>query len=63
MGKTDARRSLDIYKKFAKQTEETHIYLDHAKRFENDMQMSIPSVKHVGISTTPPLYIETDSLL
>ena len=47
MGKPEAQRSLEIYKRFAKQTEEIHIYLDHAKRLERDMNMSIPTVKHV----------------
>ncbi|KAI8146686.1 ANTH domain-containing protein [Fennellomyces sp. T-0311] len=55
MSKPDARRSLDIYKRFAKQTEETHTYLDHAKRFENDMNLNIPSVKHAPLSLAAAL--------
>ena len=48
MGRPEAQRSLEIYKKFAKQTEEIHSYLDHAKRLERDMNMNIPTVKHVS---------------
>ncbi|KAG2225365.1 hypothetical protein INT45_005609 [Circinella minor] len=55
MGKPEAQRSLEIYKKFAKQTEEIHSYLDHAKRLERDMNMNIPTVKHAPLSLAAAL--------
>ncbi|KAI7876483.1 ANTH domain-containing protein [Mucor mucedo] len=46
MDKTDARTSLDIYKRFAKQTEDTISFLDRARRLQHELNISIPSVKH-----------------
>ncbi|KAI8968852.1 AP180 N-terminal homology domain-containing protein [Mycotypha africana] len=47
MNKTDARASLDIYKLFAKQTEDTIAYLDRARQYQHDLNISIPKVKHI----------------
>lgn len=48
MQKSDAKQALDIYKTFAQQTELTIEYLNSAKRLEGDLQMGIPSIKHVS---------------
>lgn len=48
MNKSDARTSLGIYKRFARQTEETTNYLDRMKRLQNDLNMNIPMLKHVS---------------
>lgn len=48
MDKSDARTSLEIYKRFAKQTEDTISFLDRARRLQNDLNISIPTVKHVS---------------
>ncbi|KAL1928006.1 hypothetical protein VTP01DRAFT_3411 [Rhizomucor pusillus] len=50
MNKTDARTSLGIYKRFARQTEETTNYLDRMKRLQNDLNMNIPMLKHAPLS-------------
>lgn len=47
MSKSEAKKALEIYKSFAKQTEYTIDYLNDAKRLQNDLKMSIPEVKHV----------------
>lgn len=49
MKKSDARTSLEIYKRFARQTEETISFLDRARRLQHELSISIPSVKHVTI--------------
>lgn len=49
MDKSDARTSLEIYKRFAKQTEDTISFLDRARRLQNDLNISIPTVKHVSV--------------
>lgn len=48
MKKDDARISLDIYKRFADQTEATTKYLDKARRLQGEMGITIPALKHVG---------------
>ncbi|KAI9252379.1 ANTH domain-containing protein [Phascolomyces articulosus] len=55
MSKPDAQRSLEIYKRFANQTEEIHSFLDHAKRYERDMNMDIPTMKHAPLSLAAAL--------
>jgi hypothetical protein len=47
MSKKDAKEALDIYKNFAQQTEYTIEYLNDARKLQNDLQMSIPTIKHV----------------
>lgn len=51
MAKTDARESLEIYKRFAKQTEAIIDYLSMAKRLQRDLQIEIPIGKHVCIQS------------
>lgn len=48
MNKSDATTALNIYKTFAQQTELTIAYLNEARKLENNMQMSIPPIKHVS---------------
>lgn len=48
MEKPDARTSLEIYKRFARQTEDTISFLDRAKTLQHELQLSIPTVKHVS---------------
>ncbi|KAI8644318.1 ANTH domain-containing protein [Parasitella parasitica] len=55
MDKEDARTSLEIYKKFAKQTEDTSVFLDRARRLQNDLSMTIPTVKHAPLSLAAAL--------
>ncbi|CEP20084.1 hypothetical protein [Parasitella parasitica] len=55
MDKQDARTSLEIYKKFAKQTEDTSAFLDRARRLQSDLNMTIPTVKHAPLSLAAAL--------
>ncbi|CAO0797905.1 unnamed protein product [Mucor circinelloides] len=55
MDKSDARTSLEIYKRFAKQTEDTISFLDRARRLQNDLNISIPTVKHAPLSLAAAL--------
>ncbi|KAK4521066.1 Myosin type-2 heavy chain 1 [Mucor velutinosus] len=55
MDKSDARMSLEIYKRFAKQTEDTISFLDRARRLQNDLNISIPTVKHAPLSLAAAL--------
>lgn len=48
MSKSDAQTSLGIYKRFARQTEEVIKFLDRARRMQTELQMTVPSLKHVG---------------
>lgn len=48
MNKSDATTALNIYKTFAQQTELTITYLNEARKLENNLQMSIPPIKHVS---------------
>jgi hypothetical protein len=53
MNKVNARQSLDIYKRFERQAESTISFLEMAKRLQNDLNMPIPSIKHVRIRFSP----------
>ncbi|KAL4209031.1 ANTH-domain-containing protein [Rhizopus microsporus] len=55
MKKSDARTSLEIYKRFARQTEETISFLDRARRLQHELSISIPSVKHAPLSLAAAL--------
>ncbi|KAI9478626.1 MAG: ANTH domain-containing protein [Benjaminiella poitrasii] len=55
MDKSDARTSLEIYKRFAKQTEDTIAFLNRARRLQHDMNISIPQVKHAPLSLAAAL--------
>lgn len=48
MNKADATTALNIYKTFAQQAELTIAYLNDARKLENDIQLSIPAIKHVS---------------
>jgi hypothetical protein len=48
MNKADARTSLDIYKRFAKQTEDIIAFLERARQLQHELNISIPTVKHVS---------------
>jgi phosphatidylinositol-binding clathrin assembly protein len=47
MSRTDAERSLRIYKVFVERTNEVIEYLSEAKALEHAMRLQIPNVKHV----------------
>ncbi|KAG1441929.1 hypothetical protein G6F56_011274 [Rhizopus delemar] len=55
MSKPDARTSLEIYKRFAKQTEDTITYLERAKRLQRELNISIPNVNHAPLSLASAL--------
>ncbi|KAI8584279.1 hypothetical protein K450DRAFT_219073 [Umbelopsis ramanniana AG] len=55
MSKPDARESLEIYKRFAKQTEAVIDYLSMAKRLQRDLQIEIPIGKHAPLSLATAL--------
>jgi hypothetical protein len=57
MNKVNARQSLDIYKRFERQAESTISFLEMAKRLQNDLNMPIPSIKHVRIRFSPLIAI------
>jgi hypothetical protein len=47
MSRTDAERSLRIYKTFVERTNEVIEYLSEAKALEHAMLLQVPNVKHV----------------
>lgn len=55
MDKSDARTSLEIYKRFAKQTEDTISFLERARRLQHELHISIPTVKHAPLSLAAAL--------
>ncbi|KAI8389352.1 AP180 N-terminal homology domain-containing protein [Blakeslea trispora] len=55
MNKENATKSLKIYRRFAEQTELTIDYLNEAKRYQQDLQMNIPAVKHAPLSLAAAL--------
>ncbi|KAL0088486.1 ANTH domain-containing protein [Phycomyces blakesleeanus] len=55
MSKHDARASLDIYKRFARQTEEIIEFLNRARHLQSELQMSIPAIKHAPLSLAEAL--------
>lgn len=48
MKKEDAVEALKIYKRFAQQTESTITHLKEARKYQNDLQMDIPTINHVS---------------
>jgi len=58
MSRTDAERSLRIYKTFVERTNEVIEYLSEAKALEHAMRLQIPNVKHVP----PPLSTDFSSV-
>ncbi|KAI9252525.1 ANTH domain-containing protein [Helicostylum pulchrum] len=55
MDKSDARTSLEIYKRFARQTEDTISFFNRAKSLQHELNISIPSVKHAPLSLATAL--------
>ncbi|KAI8070946.1 ANTH domain-containing protein [Gongronella butleri] len=55
MGKADARLSLEIYRRFARQTEEVTAFLDRARKYQAEMQINIPVAKHAPLSLAAAL--------
>ncbi|KAI9030952.1 ANTH domain-containing protein [Phycomyces nitens] len=55
MSKHDARASLEIYKRFARQTEEIIEFLNRARHLQSELQMSIPAIKHAPLSLAEAL--------
>jgi phosphatidylinositol-binding clathrin assembly protein len=49
MSRTDAERSLRIYKQFVERTNEVIEYLSEAKSLEHAMRLQVPNVKHVQL--------------
>lgn len=47
MAKPDARLSLEIYKRFARQTEQAVKYLARARQLENALMITVPNIRHV----------------
>ncbi|KAI8375872.1 AP180 N-terminal homology domain-containing protein [Blakeslea trispora] len=62
MDKTSARTSLEIYKRFAKQTQDTISLLERAQRMQRELQISIPTVSHAPLSLAAALqeYLDED---
>lgn len=48
MSQLDAKLALEIYKRFAQQTQETMEYLDNARKIQHELCISIPVVNHVS---------------
>lgn len=55
MSKYDAKRALEIYKDFSKQTNQVVDYLSTARRYENATRLEIPKLKHAPTSLTTSL--------
>ncbi|ORX55723.1 ANTH-domain-containing protein [Hesseltinella vesiculosa] len=55
MAKSDARLSLEIYRRFARQTEEVTAFLDRARKFQTEMHINIPVAKHAPLSLAAAL--------
>ena len=55
MQKADARISLEIYKRFARQTEHIVAYLNRARILENELQITIPVTRHAPLSLAAAL--------
>ncbi|KAI9320975.1 ANTH domain-containing protein [Dichotomocladium elegans] len=50
MPKSDARTSLEVYKRFSKQTEQIVNFLGRAKMLEGELNISIPVTRHAPLS-------------
>lgn len=62
MKKEDAVEALKIYKRFAQQTESTITHLKEARKYQNDLQMDIPTINHAPLSLATALeeYLNDD---
>jgi phosphatidylinositol-binding clathrin assembly protein len=63
MSRTDAERSLRIYKTFVERTNEVIEYLSEAKALEHAMRLQIPNVKHVRPPTPQSVFPGMSSLV
>ncbi|KAI8089034.1 ANTH domain-containing protein [Halteromyces radiatus] len=63
MTQTDARLALEIYKRFAQQTQEITEYLDNARKIQNELSISIPKLNHAPLSLASALeeYLNDDA--
>ena len=50
MSKSDAERSLELYRRFCFQTENVVAFLNSAKRHSHQLRSSIPHLKHAPLS-------------
>lgn len=50
MSKSDAERSLELYRRFCFQTENVVAFLNSAKRYSHQLRSSIPHLKHAPLS-------------
>ena len=50
MPKMDARLSLEVYKRFSRQTEQIVNFLGRAKILERELGITIPIARHVSIA-------------
>ncbi|ORZ11168.1 AP180 N-terminal homology domain-containing protein [Absidia repens] len=62
MSQMDAKLALEIYKRFAQQTQETMEYLDNARKIQHELGISIPTVNHAPLSLASALeeYLNDD---
>ncbi|SAL99555.1 hypothetical protein [Absidia glauca] len=62
MSQLDAKLALEIYKRFAQQTQETMEYLDNARKIQHELCISIPVVNHAPLSLASALeeYLNDD---
>ncbi|KAI8342862.1 ANTH domain-containing protein [Chlamydoabsidia padenii] len=62
MTQLDAKLALEIYKRFAQQTQETMEYLDNARKIQHELCISIPVVNHAPLSLASALeeYLNDD---
>ena len=55
MAKTDAERSLELYRRFCSQTEKVVAYMGAARKASATLSLSVPSLKHAPTSLTGAL--------
>ncbi|KAI9492692.1 ANTH domain-containing protein [Zychaea mexicana] len=55
MPKPEARLSLEVYKRFSKQTEHVVAYLNRARILENELGITIPEARHAPLSLATAL--------
>ncbi|KAI7869287.1 ANTH domain-containing protein [Spinellus fusiger] len=55
MDKHNAKISLDIYKRFSRQTTPVVDYLNHAGKMQSELNVTIPTVKHAPLSLVEAL--------
>lgn len=55
MSRPDAERALNIYKQFAKQTDQVVQYLSLARQYQNSTRLEVPKLKHAPTTLTTSL--------